>query len=64
VEIQGAGAKRERHVLLHDQDVALRIDGTFAPDQSPLRDALLGAPVERGSGVRFRLASEAGPHLV
>lgn len=51
VEIQGEGAKRERLVLLHDEDVALRVDGMFALDQSLLRDALHGAPVERGSGV-------------
>lgn len=53
VPMQGAGAHRERLVLLHGEDVGLRIDDSRAADAGGLREALLRPRAEAWSGVRF-----------
>lgn len=52
VPMQGAGANREHLVLLHGEEVGLRVDGAHQVDADPLRDALFGPRVERWSGVQ------------
>jgi protein-L-isoaspartate(D-aspartate) O-methyltransferase len=52
VPMQGAGAHSERLVLLHGEEVGLRIDGGQQQvDVNVLRDALLSPRVEAWSGV-------------
>ncbi|MFI1583001.1 methyltransferase, FxLD system [Embleya sp. NPDC020630] len=51
VPMQGVGAHAKRLILLHDQDVALRVDDDMAVDAEPLRKALLEPRVERWTGV-------------
>jgi protein-L-isoaspartate(D-aspartate) O-methyltransferase len=51
VPMQGAGAYAKRLVLLHDQDVALRVDDDMSVDAASLRKALLEPRVERWTGV-------------
>lgn len=53
VPMQGAGAHRERLVLLHGEDVGLRVDDGQDADARGLREALLGPRAEAWSGVRF-----------
>ncbi|WP_322747947.1 MULTISPECIES: methyltransferase, FxLD system [unclassified Frankia] len=53
VDIQGAGAQRERLVTLHGDDVGLRIDDSEPVDADGLRGALLQPRVQAWSGVRF-----------
>ncbi|MCP2303323.1 protein-L-isoaspartate(D-aspartate) O-methyltransferase [Actinokineospora globicatena] len=51
VPIQGSGANAERLVLLHGEDVALRLDGDQAADADALSAALTSERVVRPSGV-------------
>ncbi|GLZ42842.1 methyltransferase, FxLD system [Actinokineospora sp. NBRC 105648] len=51
VPIQGSGANAERLVLLHGEDVALRVDGDQAVDAEALRAALVSPRVVRPCGV-------------
>jgi protein-L-isoaspartate(D-aspartate) O-methyltransferase len=54
VPVRGAGQWRERLVLLHGQDVGLRVDEDRQPvDAEGLRESLLGPRAEAWSGVRF-----------
>lgn len=53
VPMQGAGSHAERLVLLHGQDVGLRIEDGQVIDATGLSDALLQPRVEAWSGVRF-----------
>jgi protein-L-isoaspartate(D-aspartate) O-methyltransferase len=53
VPIQGAGARRERLVRLHGDDVGLRVDDSQPVDADGLREALLQPWAEAWSGVRF-----------
>jgi protein-L-isoaspartate(D-aspartate) O-methyltransferase len=53
VAIQGAGARRERLVPLHGEDVGLRIDDSQPLDAEGLREALLQPRGQAWSGVRF-----------
>ncbi len=51
VPMQGAGANRERLILLHGEEVGLRVDGEHQVDADRLREALAEPRVERWSGV-------------
>ncbi|MGC4939279.1 methyltransferase, FxLD system [Kribbella sp. DT2] len=52
VSMQGAGANDERLILLHGEDVGLRVDDDQdVPTPDSLRDALVSERVTRGSGV-------------
>ncbi|MGH3621613.1 MAG: methyltransferase, FxLD system, partial [Sciscionella sp.] len=51
VPMQGAGANAERLILLHGDEVGLRVDGDQQVDADALRDALAAARVEHSSGV-------------
>ncbi|MDQ3578970.1 MAG: methyltransferase, FxLD system [Actinomycetota bacterium] len=51
VAMQGHGANREQLVLLHGEDVGLRVDGPHAHDTGLLSAALATPPVQRWSGV-------------
>ena len=53
VPMQGAGARAERLVRLHGDDVALRVDDSQQIDAAGLRAALLQPREETWSGVRF-----------
>jgi protein-L-isoaspartate(D-aspartate) O-methyltransferase len=53
VDVQGAGARRERLVLLHEQDVALRFDDTTQVEADALSRALTRHREQAWSGVRF-----------
>jgi protein-L-isoaspartate(D-aspartate) O-methyltransferase len=53
VPFQGEGQWRERLVLLHGEDVGLRIDEGQPVDDSGLREALTSQRAEAWSGVRF-----------
>lgn len=53
VPIQGAGSHAERLILLHGQDVGLRIEDRRLVDVKSLADALLRPRVEAWSGVSF-----------
>ncbi|HET9894941.1 MAG TPA: methyltransferase, FxLD system [Streptosporangiaceae bacterium] len=53
VPMQGAGTRNERLVLLHDEDVGLRIDDGQAVDAQGLRESLLRPRAEAWPGVRF-----------
>ncbi|MGH3899736.1 MAG: methyltransferase, FxLD system [Pseudonocardiaceae bacterium] len=51
VPMQGIGANRERLVLLHGDEVGLRVDSRQPVDADRLRDALFQPRVERWSGI-------------
>ena len=51
--MQGAGARHERLVPLHGDDVGLLVDDGQPADTGALREALLQPRVEAWSGVRF-----------
>ncbi|MGH4018814.1 MAG: hypothetical protein ACRDT0_06145 [Pseudonocardiaceae bacterium] len=51
VPMQGVGANRERLVLLHGDEVGLRVDGRQPVDADRLRDALFQPRVQRWSEV-------------
>ncbi len=52
VSMQGAGANDERLILLHGEDIALRLDSDqLVPSPDSLRSALTSERVTRGSGV-------------
>lgn len=51
VPIRGAGENRERLILLHGEDVGLRLDGGQQVDDEALRDALTRPHSEEWSGV-------------
>ncbi|MPZ64708.1 MAG: methyltransferase, FxLD system [Pseudonocardiaceae bacterium] len=53
VPMQGVGANRERLVLLHGEEVGLRVDGVQPVDAERLSDALFQPRVERWSGVEI-----------
>jgi protein-L-isoaspartate(D-aspartate) O-methyltransferase len=53
VDVQGVGALRESLVLLHDEDVALRLDEPRVVDADQLGQALLAPRTATWSGVRF-----------
>ena len=53
VPMQGVGANREHLVLLHGEDVGLRVDGAHQMDPDRLHEALIGPRVERWSGVHI-----------
>ena len=53
VDVQGAGARPERLVPLHAEDVALRLDDDLTVDEDELRTALGQPRVSVWSGVRF-----------
>jgi protein-L-isoaspartate(D-aspartate) O-methyltransferase len=53
VPVQGAGQWQERLVLLHGEEVGLRIDENQPIDHGGLREALTSQHVEAWSGVRF-----------
>jgi protein-L-isoaspartate(D-aspartate) O-methyltransferase len=53
VPVQGAGARRERLVLLHGEDVGLRVDESQPLETEGLREAVLQPRAEAWSGVRF-----------
>jgi protein-L-isoaspartate(D-aspartate) O-methyltransferase len=53
VPVQGDGEWRERLVLLHGDDVGLRLDENQAIDDEGLREALTSQGVRSWSGVRF-----------
>jgi protein-L-isoaspartate(D-aspartate) O-methyltransferase len=53
VPVQGAGARRERLVLLHGEDVGFRIDDSQQVDAAGLGEALLQPRAEAWSGVQF-----------
>lgn len=53
VPFQGEGQWGEQLVLLHGDDVGLRIDESQSIDHGGLREALASQPVEAWSGVRF-----------
>lgn len=52
VPIQGSGANAERLVLLHGEDIALRLDGRQTADGKALSAALTAPRVVRPSGVQ------------
>ena len=53
VDVQGVGARPERLVPLHAEDVALRLDDDLTVDEDGLRTALGQPRVSAWSGVRF-----------
>jgi protein-L-isoaspartate(D-aspartate) O-methyltransferase len=53
VPVQGAGARQERLVLLHGEDVGLRIDDDLTVDDAALGKALLQPRAEAWSEVLF-----------
>jgi protein-L-isoaspartate(D-aspartate) O-methyltransferase len=53
VPMQGAGARNERLILLHGEDVGLRIEDGQEADAGGLRESLLGPRAEAWPGVRF-----------
>lgn len=53
VDVQGVGARPERLVPLHAEDVALRLDDDVTVDEDGLRTALGQPRVSVWSGVRF-----------
>jgi protein-L-isoaspartate(D-aspartate) O-methyltransferase len=53
VPMQGAGARRERLVPLHGDDVGLQVDDSQPADAGALAAALLQPRAEAWSGVRF-----------
>ncbi|HEX5402312.1 MAG TPA: methyltransferase, FxLD system [Pseudonocardiaceae bacterium] len=52
VPIQGSGANAERLVLLHGEDIALRLDGGQSADAAALSAALSSPRIVRPSGVQ------------
>jgi protein-L-isoaspartate(D-aspartate) O-methyltransferase len=53
VDVQGTGARPERLVLLHAEDVALRLDDDLPVDADGLRGSIAEPRVSAWSGVRF-----------
>jgi protein-L-isoaspartate(D-aspartate) O-methyltransferase len=53
VPMQGAGARSERLVLLHGEDVGLRVDDGQETDDDGLRASLSGPRTQAWTGVRF-----------
>lgn len=53
VPMQGEGARSEHLVLLHGEEVGLRIDGSQPVDAGGLRESLLQPRAEAWTGVRF-----------
>jgi protein-L-isoaspartate(D-aspartate) O-methyltransferase len=53
VDLQGVGARQERLVVLHGEDVGLRFDDDQPVEVEALREALLQPRAQVWSGVRF-----------